>query len=370
MFLGCTSLTSVPAVLPATTLANNCYNGMFDTCTSLTSAPELPATTLADSCYYYMFAECSSLTSAPELPATTLAGDCYDSMFYGCTSLTSAPTLPATTLASYCYNGMFAECSSLTSAPELPATTLANRCYQYMFRNCTGLTSAPELPAATLSNYCYNNMFDGCTNLNYIKCLATNISATDCTYNWVNGVSSTGTFVKSPGITENDWGRGKNGIPGNWTVENNVLLNLVLWIDDYPMNGNDSYNPEDEDPDFIESFYETEYSSFNDYVRNDLLEDTDNYKGANPFYYIDEMEYEGKTYYLLAYGGRDGDGSNVKYALTEYDDYNTLYNMSIENNTSNRNCPIYTFLDQDMEETYVPDYDDIHYVLLKVEEIE
>jgi hypothetical protein len=34
MFYGCTSLTTAP-VLPATTLASSCYNGMFRGCTSL-----------------------------------------------------------------------------------------------------------------------------------------------------------------------------------------------------------------------------------------------------------------------------------------------------------------------------------------------
>ena len=33
-------------------IANNCYNSMFNGCTSLTQAPALPATTLADFCYY------------------------------------------------------------------------------------------------------------------------------------------------------------------------------------------------------------------------------------------------------------------------------------------------------------------------------
>ena len=61
MFFGCTSLTSVPK-LPATELADNCYNCMFKGCTSLTSAPELPATTLADSCYKYMFSRCAKIT--------------------------------------------------------------------------------------------------------------------------------------------------------------------------------------------------------------------------------------------------------------------------------------------------------------------
>ena len=32
-------------------LANFCYNGMFNGCTSLTQAPALPATTLANGCY-------------------------------------------------------------------------------------------------------------------------------------------------------------------------------------------------------------------------------------------------------------------------------------------------------------------------------
>jgi hypothetical protein len=34
MFSGCTSLMGVP-VLPATTLKNSCYEGMFEGCTSL-----------------------------------------------------------------------------------------------------------------------------------------------------------------------------------------------------------------------------------------------------------------------------------------------------------------------------------------------
>jgi hypothetical protein len=89
-----------------------CYYNMFYNCTSLTSAPELPATTLATECYQFMFQGCS-LTTAPELPATNLAAGCYDSMFYRCTNLTVAPTLPATTLATECYQFMFNGCTSL-----------------------------------------------------------------------------------------------------------------------------------------------------------------------------------------------------------------------------------------------------------------
>ena len=180
--------------ITAMTSGNNAaFSMMFDGCTGLTSAENLvlPATTLAEQCYKYMFWNCTSLTTPPELPATTLAESCYSSMFAGCTSLTTGPELPATTLAVGCYGSMFNGCTSLTIAPELPATTLTGRCYRYMF--------------------------DGCTNLNYIKCLATDISASDCTYNWVSSVSSTGTFVKNPNMSS--WTTGTDGIPTNWTVQ-------------------------------------------------------------------------------------------------------------------------------------------------------
>ena len=114
------------------------FGSLFEECTVLTSAPELPATTLSDYCYYGMFAGCTSLTTVQSvLPATTLAISCYRHMFQGCTSLTTAPELPATTLETdveregYCYGGMFMGCTSLTQAPELPATTLATYCYRY-----------------------------------------------------------------------------------------------------------------------------------------------------------------------------------------------------------------------------------------------
>ena len=224
MFGGCSSLTTAP-VLPATTLTESCYSSMFGGCSSLTTAPELPATTLAGNCYGSMFNSCTSLTIAPELPATTLADWCYSSMFQGCTSLTSAPELPATTLADKCYGSMFNSCTSLTTAPALPATTLANNCYSDMFLSCTSLTTAPALPATTLADGCYQSMFEGCTNLNYIKCLATDISASNCTDYWVDGVSSTGTFVKDPNMSS--WTTGESGIPANWTVQDDSNASVV-----------------------------------------------------------------------------------------------------------------------------------------------
>ena len=204
---------------------NNAFRSLFFNCTTLQNAEKLilPATTLANNCYNYMFQDCTSLTTAPELPATTLADNCCDSMFYNCTSLTTAPELPATTLTDYCYNGMFQGCTSLTSAPELPATTLEGYCYYGMFQGCKSLTTAPELPATTLVSGCYGYMFKDCSKLNNITMLATNISAMDCLYNWVKGVASSGAFVKHKDMASLPTATSSNyykGIPDGWTVEN------------------------------------------------------------------------------------------------------------------------------------------------------
>lgn len=122
------------------------------------------------------------------------------------------------TVARYTFYGLFMNTNIIDAGNMiLPATTLASNCYDGMFRNCTSLTAAPELPATTLAYYCYVNMFNNCPNLNYIKCLATDISAAGCTSRWVNNVSSTGTFVKAASMS--GWSIGRDGIPNGWTVE-------------------------------------------------------------------------------------------------------------------------------------------------------
>lgn len=132
-----------------------------------------------------------------------------------------------TNLSGMCFSHMFTKCSGLTDAGNLilPALNLSERrqdsdaygCYALMFNQCTSLTTAPELPATGLTSGCYTQMFYGCTSLNYIKCLATDISSTICTSRWVDGVASSGTFVKNASTT---WPSGISGIPDNWTVQN------------------------------------------------------------------------------------------------------------------------------------------------------
>ena len=116
-----------------------------------------------------LFYGCTALTSAPDLPATTLANECYERMFYGCTSLTSAPELKATTLVSQCYKSMFSGCTSLEKAPELKATTLKSQCYESMFYGCTKLSSVTMLaPSNQISlattDCCYNWLYNAGTD--------------------------------------------------------------------------------------------------------------------------------------------------------------------------------------------------------------
>lgn len=171
-------------------------------------------------CFYRLFYDNSAIKyiSKSLLPATTLADCCYENMFARCSNLINVPELPATTLANNCYYYMFNSCSNLVIAPELPATILADDCYFGMFQYCINLTTVPLLSASVLTARCYNTMFMGCTKLNYIKCLATNISANYCTRNWVYGVqTNNGIFVKHPDMQL--WTTGTDGIPSGWTVQ-------------------------------------------------------------------------------------------------------------------------------------------------------
>jgi hypothetical protein len=74
MFRGCTGLETLPAdLLPATTLAMNCYKEMFHGCTGLTVAPDLPAPTLNEGCYSTMFYGCTKLSSVKCLATTKVS---------------------------------------------------------------------------------------------------------------------------------------------------------------------------------------------------------------------------------------------------------------------------------------------------------
>lgn len=174
LFKGCEALKSALELLLATALKDDCYNSMFEGCTSLEQAPVLPATVLRIRCYDSMFKGCTALKQAPDLPARDLAYFCYERMFDGCTSLVEAPALPATTLKPACYSYMFANCESLKIAPELGAEELVSTCYFCMFQNCKKLESVTMLATSVAdraSGYLNQWLYDAGTNAEGIRTL-------------------------------------------------------------------------------------------------------------------------------------------------------------------------------------------------------
>lgn len=216
LFYECTNIIDASRlILPNVILVYGGYSRLFSGCTSLVAAPELPGIILATFCYNEMFKTCTSLKAAPNLPAKKLYEKCYSSMFYGCTSLEIAPKITATEMGAYSCQYMFQGCTSLEIAPELQALQLDIYCYRYMFQGCTSLKAAPELPAISLFTGCYQYMFQNCKKLSYIKALFTT-SPTSYTSYWVDGVASTGTFVKNAAATW--YSIGISGIPSGWQV--------------------------------------------------------------------------------------------------------------------------------------------------------
>ena len=196
------------------------FQYMFRDCKYLVKVPELPATTLADSCYDSMFSGCTGLTTIPSnlLPATTLANSCYYGMFQDCTSLTTIPDLPATTLTSGCYRNMFKGCISLTTIPDLPATTLADSCYSGMFQGCTSLVETPEgwyLPAQTTGTDSCRSMFANCYRLHKMPVSYSGTITADHWQDFLSSVSYSGTFYYSKNQTEANI---RPIVPSGWTL--------------------------------------------------------------------------------------------------------------------------------------------------------
>ena len=97
-------------LLPATSLMDYCYEGMFRVCSNMTAAPaELPATSLSWDCYKEMFSNCDNLITAPELRAQTLVKGCYHGMFNSCDKLSSVTCLATSISASVCIDGWLSD---------------------------------------------------------------------------------------------------------------------------------------------------------------------------------------------------------------------------------------------------------------------
>lgn len=92
-------------------------------------------------------------------------------------------------------------------------TTLpSNNTFAYLFSDQTHLKNNAEealiLPATTLTEGCYRGLFKGCTGLGRVVVNATNISATNCLKDWVNGIAGAGFGLVTPNPKQ--WKMGDN----------------------------------------------------------------------------------------------------------------------------------------------------------------
>ncbi len=254
MFQNCVSMVNAMPILPATTLYVSTYNQMFDNCSNLKSVPLLKATTLANSSCWRMFNNCSTLEEVPYnmLPATTVAEWCYQGMFRNCYVLKNCPDLPATTLAEGCYQEMFGG-AGVEKCCALPATTLAASCYRQMFQWCPNITEAPTLSATTGVTDCYREMFTHSVNLRKASFALTSLGSNSCrdmfkecsvlsyvqvaftdwnsanngTYYWLSSAPNNANCVFVCPSTLDTSTRGVSTVPSSWTVTANAIAPSV-----------------------------------------------------------------------------------------------------------------------------------------------
>lgn len=178
--------------------------GLFYGATTLTDASDLvlPALTLKESCYNGMFRGCSNLVNGPKLlPALDVPKDGYSSMFEGCVSLVGGPEIRATTVS---------------------GTTALNRmfCMSRSSKVTAAMTKSPILRITNPASYAntYQQLFCGNGNITEVTILAPN--GTDLSFNnWLNYNSGSGVIKKLASTTLSS---GNSGLPNGWTTENYV----------------------------------------------------------------------------------------------------------------------------------------------------
>ena len=141
-----------------TTMEGASFAGLFagNTCGFEASGLLLPAMTLSENCYSGMFAGCSQMSDTPvELSALTLAPGCYSNMFEGCGMIPAAPHLPATELVDRCYASMFYQCGTLENVTCLATTINGTDCttdWLYEVNNPGTFTKAKGASCWTTGN--------------------------------------------------------------------------------------------------------------------------------------------------------------------------------------------------------------------------
>lgn len=189
------------------------YDGTITSTSSVTYIPNLNS---GDKIKFYR-AETTALGSVENASSpwnNRFTGTAYVKLSGNLASLIGfSETLPPGAFRYFLYNYRCKDASEL----EFPWENVSSSyCFCRMFQNNISLTKAPKLKADNISSNCYQWMFLNCSSLVEVTCLCKTKNS-NSTSSWLDGVASTGTFIKHPDAT---WSEGKSGIPTGWSVKN------------------------------------------------------------------------------------------------------------------------------------------------------
>ena len=151
-FENCTSLTEVTIPSTVTKIYGGWSSGIFQGCTSLTTANVYANYDTIPTCMFY---GCTSLTTVNLSESFTSVGD---SIFEGCTAL---KTVNLPTKLTEIGSDMFKNCKNLTTV-NIPDTVQTVR--YNAFESCTSLSTI-NLPVRTINGGWSSGAFYNCTNL-------------------------------------------------------------------------------------------------------------------------------------------------------------------------------------------------------------
>ena len=106
MFLNATNLESPPTIA-MTGVGASCCSYMFYN-TGIRYCPQPYIKNISSRCFMNMFAKCVNITEGMDLPALTLVDSCYSGMFNGCTNLSKIKMLATNIYANGCLNSWVA----------------------------------------------------------------------------------------------------------------------------------------------------------------------------------------------------------------------------------------------------------------------
>jgi hypothetical protein len=176
-----------------------------------------------------LFYETKTIIDASNLilPATTLCESSYNGMFRAAENLVYGPNLlPALDVPKDAYSSMFEACTKLAEGPEILATTVSGDsalknmfCMRRSGDAAAAMTKSPILRITNPQDYgnVYQQLFRGNRNITEVTILA---EGTGLSFdNWLANTPNSGVIKKLSATTLKS---GYNGIPSGWTTEDYI----------------------------------------------------------------------------------------------------------------------------------------------------